>query len=158
METKKNPNPEEIKMRWAALCARSEQCEYDLRVKGVRAGLTRQQTDEIIDFLKKQRFLDDSRYARSLAADKVRFSGWGKNKIKVALAQKRISQSNIDAAISSIDKDDYLDALKRVGNQKAKNLDINVMEERAKFYRQMVARGFESALVTKMIDYLTRRE
>lgn len=150
----KLPDPEAVKLRLASLCARSEQCEYDLRQKCVKAGLSPAQTDEIVAFLKEQKFTDDNRFARAYAGDKVRFAGWGVNKIRLSLRQKRIAGDVINEAIASISKKDYIDAMKRVANQKVRSLDMNTQEGRAKFYRYMISRGFESNHVSQMLAYL----
>lgn len=153
---RKISDPENVKLRLASLCARSEQSEYDLRQKCMRSGLTALQTEDIIRFLKEQRFTDDSRFAKAYAMDKVRFGGWGFNKIRLGLRQKHISSSNIDEAIAKVPKSEYVEAMKRVANQKAKSLDMKTQEGRAKFYRYMISRGFESNLVSQMLSYVGR--
>lgn len=157
-DTSKIPDPEAVKLRLASLCARSEQCVYDLRQKCFRAGLSKGQTEEIIQSLKEQRFVDDARFAKAYVGDKVRFAGWGVNKIRLALRQKRIGNTEIEDALSGVSKKDYIDALKRVANQKARTLDMNRQEDKAKFYRYMISRGFESKFVSQLLSHLRGTE
>lgn len=143
---------------WAAdICAHSEQCSFDIRKKLLNKGLPLSQINEIIEFLVAERFLDDSRFARAFASDKVRFSGWGRNKIRYALAMKHIPQSVISEALDAIDRQDYLDAAKRVARQKIKELNIFEPADRQKFYRHLMQRGFESELVGKLLNTATKR-
>ncbi|MDE6295041.1 MAG: RecX family transcriptional regulator [Muribaculaceae bacterium] len=144
----------QLKLRMADLCARSEQCEYDIMVKLKRAGITYREAAEIIEALKRDKFLSDSRYARAFANDKVRFSGWGRNKIRVALIAKRIPEACIREALDDIDEDEYLESLTRVAVAKARGLDLSDYRQRQKFYRSMMSRGFESSAITSIISTL----
>lgn len=153
----KNISAEALKLRLAGLCARSEQCEYDLRQKCRKAGLSGSETDNIITFLIDNRYLDASRFARAYCNDKVKFSGWGTRKIRQGLIAKRIPSTAISQAIREIDRKEYVEALKRVGIGKARTLNLQQEEDRAKFYRFMASRGFESELITRLMDTLRRR-
>ncbi|MDE6272932.1 MAG: RecX family transcriptional regulator [Muribaculaceae bacterium] len=143
---------EAMKLRLAGLCARSEQCEYDLRQKIFKAGLSGSESDEIIGFLRTNRYLDEERYAAAYTRDKVRFAGWGRRKIRQGLSAKRVSSAAIDRAIDSIDSKEYIAALKRAGIAKARSINISSPEDRAKFYRHLASRGFEMELIHKLAD------
>lgn len=138
-------------LRMADLCARSERCSSEIREKLRKLMLPASMADEIIDYLEENRYIDNLRFAKAFARDKVRFSGWGRNKIRMALAVKRISSSEVSEALDEIDEDEYLLALAKAAEAKARNLDLADYEERAKLYRHLVARGFESNLISKAI-------
>ena len=154
MIRKKQVTPDAARLKMADLCARSEQCEWDIRQKLRKQGLAAGEVDKIIDFLTENKFIDDSRFARSFANDKVRFSAWGRNKIRQALALKRIGRQAVTEALGNIDEKEYIKALQRAGTTKAKNLDLNDYEDKAKLYRYLLSRGFESGLIAKFIKYL----
>ncbi len=143
---------EAMKLRLAGLCARSEQCEYDLRQKIFKAGLSGAAADEIIEFLRTNRYLDERRYATAYCRDKVRFAGWGRRKIRQGLAAKRVPAAIINEGLESIDSKEYVEAIKRVGIAKARTLNLSVAEDRAKFYRYLASRGFETELIGKLAD------
>lgn len=149
MIRKKPADPDALLKRMAGLCAKSEQCSFDIRTKLFKAGLPKEKREEIIDYLTANRYIDDARFARSFASFKVRFSAWGKRKIRMALAAKRIGSDLIAAAIDAIDDDDYQAAICRVIAAKKKELDISDREQRAKLYRQLMARGFESDIISR---------
>lgn len=137
--------------RLAALCSRSEQCESDLQKKMYAAGLTADEIQKILRYLKDNRFLDNSRFARAFANDKVRFSAWGRRKIRAALAVKHISAADISNALESIDHEEYTDALNRCAKAKSRTLNLHQREDVQKLYRHLISRGFESELSVKCI-------
>lgn len=142
----------------AALCARSEQCTYDIEAKLYKAGLDSEGRANIITELKAGKFIDDSRYARAVARDKVRFSAWGRRKIAAYLAAKRIERTIISEALSCIGQDDYKDALVRSAKAKAGNLDLTSRQDREKLIRHLGSRGFEANLCVRITDALARAQ
>lgn len=149
-----NVDIEKLRLRLADTCARSEQCEFDIMTKLARAGASREEADEIINFLKDNKFLDNSRYARAFVNDKVRFAGWGRMKIRAGLLAKRVSSGDIAQALEQIDEAEYEEALMRVAETKSKGLNLSDYRQRQKFYRSMMSRGFESADISRAISRL----
>lgn len=148
---------EAAKLRMASLCARSEQCEADIRQKLYRLGLSSSEVQKIVSSLIDERFIDNARFARSFARDKVRFASWGRNKIRLALAAKRMTSSDITQGLEAIEEKDYHEALHRVALAKARDLDLNGAEgreNRIKLFRHLLSRGFESDLVSKTVNTL----
>ena len=148
---------ESLLLRLASLCARSEQCESDIVRKIYSKGLGSSDVDWILQNLRERAFVDDARFARSFARDKVRFSAWGRRKIRAALIAKRISEATIGDAFEQIDPDDYADALARAARAKAANLDLAERDDRVKLFRHLVSRGFESDIAMAEIKQLCRR-
>lgn len=161
MAEKQPVTPEAAKIRMADLCARSEQCEADIRQKLYRLGLSSGEVQRIITELKDENFIDNERYARSFARDKCRFSCWGRYKIRLALAAKRLTPQEIAQGIDAIEPADYLDAIKRTTIAKAKSLDLNgpdAREERMKLFRHLISRGFESDVASKAVKAAIARK
>lgn len=151
--------PDAARLRMADLCARSEQCEADIRQKLYRLGLSSAEVQATVSSLIEDRFIDNARFARSFARDKCRFSAWGRNKIRLALAAKRISAQDIAQGLEAIDRKDYLDALKRTAMAKARTLDLkgeNAYENKLKLFRHILSRGFESELASKIIAQISK--
>lgn len=152
--------PEAAKLRMADLCARSEQCEADIRQKLYRLGLSSGEVQQIVSQLINEKFIDNARFARSFARDKCRFSCWGRHKIRLALAAKRLSNAEIQQGLDAIENADYVDALKRTAAAKARGLDLKGeegRENRMKLFRHILSRGFESELASKAVNYLASR-
>lgn len=135
---------EEALMRMAALCARSEQCSFDIARKLRNMSLSESDVHSILSRLRKQKFVDDARYAGALARDKVRFQAWGKYKIKRALYSKQIPSKIIEDAIASIDETEYAEAAYRAGHGKLQSgLDLDIYDDKIKLMRYLLSRGFE---------------
>lgn len=139
---KKEITRDDALLRMASLCARSEQCEFDIRQKLRRMTLSADDSDWVITQLSERRFLDNARFAGSFARDKVKFAGWGPLKIREALYAKRIDSSIVLEAIDSIDPNELIDAITRIGAAKARQLDMDVREDKIKFVRYLMQRGF----------------
>lgn len=156
MIRKKPITPEAAQLRMADLCARAEHCEHEIREKLRRLGLSYRDIEEIIDNLIEERFIDDSRFAKSFARDKMKFSGWGRLKIRQGLLLKRLDLEDIDDALDSLDEDEYEEVLERVARSKAKSLDLTEHDDRVKLYRALLSRGFESGYVSDMVKSLSQ--
>lgn len=152
---RKPPTPEALRLKMADLCMRSEQCSGDIRKKLMRH-ISDAEADKIIDFLEREKFIDDVRYAKAFVHDKVNFNAWGSRKIKLALIEKRVESSVIAEAIEQIDTKAYNRACLRCAATKAKHLDLNDFNDRQRLYRFIMSRGFESGLASRVIDYLRR--
>ncbi|MDE5871015.1 MAG: RecX family transcriptional regulator [Muribaculaceae bacterium] len=157
--SKKKPTADEMLIRMAGLCAASEQCSADVRCKIYRQGFSAEEAERMIRYLQQNSYLDEARYARAYAVDKVRFSGWGRLKIRLGLKGKGLGDSTVAQALMNIPDEDYGVALQKVLVSKARNLDLSDVRDRQKLYRQMSSRGFESQLIVRaMREYIRRGE
>lgn len=154
MKTGTPPSADAVRLKMASLCARSEQCESDIRAKIRRRGLSAVQENEIIDFLKEERFLDNDRFAGAFASDKMRFSGWGRLKIRMALYAKGISTEIIKRALDNLPEDAYFESLLEAARSKSRSLDVSKREDVVKLYRFLASRGFESDYCMKALRIL----
>ena len=149
---------EEALVKMAGLCARSEQCESDI-VRKLRAKMLSQiDIAWVIDELKRGRFLDNGRFAVAYARDKVRFSSWGRLKVRAGLAARRINGSIVSEALENIDAEDYAAALSRTANAKARSVDLSGRDGRVKLYRYLLSRGFEPDLAMAEIRELLKSD
>ena len=139
---KRPPSAEAVRLRLAGLCARSEQCEYDLRAKISRAGLSLEEADDIIGMLRENKFIDDARFAGAFARDKARFAGWGPARIRQALMLKRIPSAIIAEAVDALEDTDLSESLMRAARAKARSLDLADKNDLMKLCRHLMSRGF----------------
>lgn len=137
------------------LCSKEEKCIADIKEKLDSWEISTADQEEIISFLKTEKYIDEQRYANFFASDKYKFSKWGKYKIINALKQRQIPGLYIDEAISAISGESY-NAL--VNNEIAKKLKSlpksSSYELKGKLYRFSISRGFESDLALKIINEL----
>lgn len=143
----------EGKTRAEAYCSAAEHCRSEVRAMLERHGAEKPDIESIINHLVKEGFIDESRYARAFVHDKVRFAKWGRVKIAQALWQKRIPQDITDAALESIEDDEYLAALRDVVKAKFRTVKgATEYERKMKTMRSVCSRGYEPALVRKVLN------
>lgn len=153
---KRQYTKEEMLVKMAGLCAKSEQCEADIIKKLQAKQLPGRDIDWVLHELRERKFVDNARFAAAYARDKVRFSSWGRLKIRAGLVSKRILGSALKDALDSIDHEDYEAAVARAAKAKAAHLDLSTKEDRIKLYRHLLSRGFESpsavAIIRKLVN------
>ena len=147
--------PAKALLRLEELCARAEHCEFELRQKLYRWMVPASDADTIINSLKHRRFLDDQRFTRAFVRDKIQYARWGKRKIALALAAKRIERDTVAEALDDIDQSDYENNLAELLKAKARTIDdAKTYDGRTKLFRFAASRGFEPDLVAKYIRKL----
>ena len=146
------------KLRMAGLSAKSEQCEFDIRAKLNRTTLSPSEKNEIVDFLLDNKFIDHSRYCGSFIRDKIRFSRWGRLKIKYHLSSKKIPSSVFLPLLDEIDEEQYMESVETLLRSKSKGLNLKKREDVAKLYRLLSSRGFESSVISAAIRLLRLKQ
>ena len=63
-------------------CAKAEHCTQDVVAKLKSWGISGLESEEIIERLKKENFINDARYAKAYVNDKWKLDHWGKKKIR----------------------------------------------------------------------------
>lgn len=159
MEIKKYRYTEqEACIKLSALCASAEYCEYDLRRK-MRNWLLCDNEDEneavknrVIARLRKDRFIDDERYARAFVRDKFRYNHWGVVRIKQELRLRKIDSNIIEDALTEIPKDDNLTMLRKLIATKKKSVKgKSEYDIRCKLIRFALGRGFQMDDIIKVV-------
>ena len=138
--------------RLEGLCAASERCESELRQKLWQWNVAADDADEIMANLRKHRFVDDGRFAKSYVRDKYRLSRWGRRKIVAGLMAKRIDVGLVRMAMDEIEQDVYEANAREVIAAKIPGIqDARSYEGRTKLFRYGVGRGYEPELVARII-------
>lgn len=146
---------EQALTRVTSLCSASEYCIHDINEKLYRWGISNTDSERIIDYLLDEKYIDEARYAQAYTNDKLRFSHWGRIKIKSMLRMKHISDRDINNAFDNISEEEYESILRDIIKGKAKSEgDAEDYASRAKIIRFALQRGFEMGEITKFIsDY-----
>ena len=140
------------------LCARSEQCSYEILTRLKKWGVPDSTSAKILALLKRDRYVNDSRYVEAFVRDKVVFNRWGRTKIRLALVQKHLPSDLIAEGLESIDNDEYVTALTEVLESKSRTLqDVSTYDARMKLLKYAVSRGFEMGVASEMIKKLFPR-
>ncbi len=137
----------------ASYCSKSERCEYDIRKKLLAWEIDANSIQGIINYLKRENFLDESRYCRSYISDKLRFNKWGRTKIIYELKKKQIPVTVIDKAFTNFAGNEFEEPLLRILDAKSKTVNAgDSYEKRQKLFRYAVGRGYEPALVNSCLN------
>lgn len=125
-----------------ALCAKREYCSSEI----LRKALDRLDGDagaaqEMLASLVEDGFVSDRRYACAFAREKSALQGWGPVKIRYALAAKKISREDIDAALEETDREKAREKLVRLLELKSRSLEGDP-DKKLKLIKYGLTRGY----------------
>ena len=145
--------------RLAALCSQKEKCEYDAYSYLQKKGVPSAECQKAVDYLVKNRFIDNQRFATAFARDKARFDKWGVKKIAAALSAKKIDQHTIQEAVGQISGEQQKETILAETTKKAKGIkDLSTPQAKAKLLRFCAGRGYPPALSLQIINQITNKQ
>lgn len=152
MLQKKSFTFEEIKQKLINYCVYQDRCHYEVEQKMKEFMLIPEAKEEILLYLLQENYLNEERFARSYARGKFYIKKWGRNKIKVALQQKRISEKLIIKSFEEINEEDYK---KEIITFISKNLETNLEKmdflKKQKVIKNLISKGYEYDLILCLI-------
>lgn len=149
----KQKTEQEAYLTLAALCAQAEHCQYEMLEKMRKWELPEENQARIMERLVKECYVDDERYARAFAKDKVRYNKWGRRKVEQALWQKHIDDDVRKSVLDEIDDEEYLSILRPLLKQKRKSTKAqNDYELNQKLMRFALGRGFTFDIIRQCLD------
>ena len=149
----KQKTEQEAYLTLAALCAQAEHCQWEMVEKMRKWEIPEEAQARIMECLVKERYVDDERFARAFAKDKVRYNKWGRRKVEQALWQKHIDEEIRKNVLNEIDDEEYLSVLRPLLKQKRKSIKAqNDYELNQKLMRFALGRGFTFDIIKQCID------
>ena len=149
----KQKTEQEAYLTLAALCAQAEHCQWEMVEKMRKWEIPEEAQARIMERLVKERYVDDERFARAFAKDKVRYNKWGRRKVEQALWQKHIDEDIRKKVLNGIDDEEYLSVLRPLLKQKRKSIKAqNDYELNQKLMRFALDRGFTFDIIKQCID------
>ena len=146
---------EQVLYKLTFLCARAEYCQHDMLEKMRKWEVNSVDKAEIMEYLLREKYVDQERYARHFISDKLRFNKWGRRKVEQALYMKRIPESIYRPILDEQCDEDYEDILMPLLRNKLRTVKgKNSYDIRNKIIRFALSRGFETDLVLKAVDKL----
>lgn len=144
---------QEAFLQLAALCARSEHCQYEMTEKMRRWELGDDLQARVIARLVSERYVDDERYARAFVKDKIIYNKWGRRKIEQALWQKHVDEDIRQQVLDEVDDEEYLSVLRPLLKQKRRTTKANSdYEMNQKLMRFALGRGYTFDLIRQCLD------
>lgn len=151
---KKYLSKQEALSKLQRYCAYQDRCHQEVRSKLLELGVYGDDLEEVMAELVIENFLNEERFARSYVRGKFRIKKWGKVKITRELKQRAISKYCIKKGLEEIEETDYLETLTALATKKLDNYGINNFETRQKTGLYLMRKGYESALVWKILKQL----
>ena len=104
------------------LCSQSEHCSQEMLEKMKKWELEEDAIARNMEYLIREKYVDDSRFARFFINDKIKYNKWGRKKVEQALYLKHISKDISDPIFEEIDNKLYLDVLRPILQSKRKSI------------------------------------
>lgn len=144
---------QEAYLRLAALCAQAEHCEYEMQEKMRRWEIADDARARVMQRLITERYVDDERFARAFANDKVKYNKWGRRKVEQAMWLKHIAEDIRQRVLDSIDDEEYIAILRPLLQQKRRSVKArNDYELRQKLIKFAIGRGFTMDIIKQCIS------
>ena len=148
----KRLTPTETKSKIAKYCAYQERCHQEVRDKLYGFGLHKDEVEEIIYELIQNDFINEERFAQAFVRGKFRYKKWGRNRIKLELRRRKISDYCMKKGLSEIDEDAYKSVLSELLEKKIRSFSkLQEYQRNYKAAQFVIGKGYESDMVWTII-------
>jgi len=149
----KQISEEDALLRLTSLCSTAEHCSHEMIEKMQRWQLANDAQARIIEYLVKEKYIDDERYARFFAKDKIRYNKWGRRKVEQAMWLKHIDGDIQRDVLDDIDDEEYIAVLRPLLKTKRKSVKASSdYEMNMKLIRFAMGRGFTMDIIRQCLD------
>lgn len=157
MERTPKPITEEVAYsRLTALCSRAEYCLSDLHRKMQGWLLPEGAETRLLERLKRERYVDETRYAHAFVREKFRQNRWGSRRIALELHRKQIDDEIVQDALTEIPAEDSNATLAQLLRQRLRTVkgkdDTEIF---LKLLRFSVGRGYSYEEAHRCLEQLT---
>lgn len=150
---KKSLTFDEIKLRLVNYCVYQDRCHYEVEQKMREFLLIPEAKDEIFLYLMKENYLNEERFTRSYIRGKFYIKHWGRNKIKMNLKQKGITEKLISKCMDEIDVDDYEKAFMKIYHDYfSKQKGMKDYQKKSKTIKHLISKGYEYDVVLDVVN------
>ncbi|PIF47097.1 regulatory protein [Chryseobacterium sp. 52] len=150
---KKSFTFDEIKLKLVNYCVYQDRCHAEVEQKMREFLLIEEAKDEIILYLLKENYLNEERFTRSYIRGKFYIKHWGRNKIKMNLKQKQITEKLINNCFDEIDESDYDKMIRKIfEDYSSKQKGLQEYQKKSKTIKYLMSRGFEYEKIAENFD------
>jgi regulatory protein len=137
-------------------CAYQERNHQETKDKLYSFGLYKHEVEQLLSQLVEENYLNEERFAIAFAGGRFRMKQWGRVKIRYEMKQKQISEYLIKKALASIDEEDYERTLAKLADAKlaALKAERNIFIKKKKLQQYLLQKGFETVLITTIVNKL----
>ncbi len=149
---KKSYTFDEIKQKMVNYCVYQDRCHTEVEQKMKEFLLIPEAKEEILLYLIKENYLNEERFTRSYVRGKFYIKKWGRNKIKINLLQKGISERLIIKAYGEIDDNEYSAAIKTILEKIIPTFRaLKEYQKKQKAIKYLLSKGYEYDLIVNEI-------
>jgi regulatory protein len=145
----------EIQLYIEAWCGTKEVCISEAKIKMRKWNVSEYESDKLIAQLLKSGFINEERYAKAFANDKLILDKWGPQKVRSTLRLKGIKEAFISKAISEKNGNQEAILSELLGKKLKSFKKLEPREIYAKLMRFGLSRGFDYSLVAKYAEELS---
>lgn len=120
-------------------CAFRDRSVLEVRRKMAELKLSEQESEQMMQELLEDGFVDDARFAESFVRGKMTYNRWGRVKIRAELLQRGVSSSIIAEQLNNLDNDLYERNLQYLISRWHRE---NPGADKAKLYRHLMSKGY----------------
>jgi regulatory protein len=154
---KKTYTPQQALLKAASYCAYQDRCYKEVEEKLAEWGVYGTDAGELMLKLSEQNYLNEERFAKAFAGGKFRTKKWGRNKIRIELKQRKISDYCIKQAMKEIDDLVYEETLKQLAEEKfEEQKDKNILLRKNKTAQWLMGKGYEADLIWSTLSTLIK--
>lgn len=134
-------------------CAYRERAVSEVRTKLGSLTDDSAAIDHVVEALKRERMVDDARFARVYARSKHRHNHWGRVRIRIELGRRRVNDAHIEDALDALDPADYLETLEGLVERNLRRwTGPDAFARRGKALGFLRRKGYEADLVRDVLD------
>lgn len=139
----------QVLLKACSFCAYQERTQAEVRERLAEWKVYGDEAEEIIVELIQENFLNEERFAKVYAGSKFRVKKWGRNKIKMAMKFKKLSEYCIKKGMEEIDEEEYFLVLQALLHKKLHSIssESNAYIRKKKAADYAMRKGFEGDLV-----------
>lgn len=143
---------EQVLNKLTTLCARGEHCQQEMLDKMRRWKIEEDVQARVMEYLLKEKFIDEERYTRMFVEEKIKFNKWGRKKVEQALYMKRIPRSIYAPILDEIDEENFEEILRPLIEAKRKTVTgKSEYEIKGKLIRFALSRGFDMDTILRVL-------
>ncbi|RKT01330.1 regulatory protein RecX [Chryseobacterium defluvii] len=150
---KKSFTFEEIKQKLVHYCVYQDRCHAEVEQKMKEFLLIPEAKEEIFLYLIQENYLNEERFTRSYIRGKFYIKHWGRNKIRINLKQKQVSEKLIEKCFDEIDERDYEKTLRKIfDDYYSKQNGLKEYQKKSKTIKYLMSKGFEYEKINDIFE------
>lgn len=136
-----------------------QKTEKEVREKLLKLDFEMDIIEYALDYLKREKYINDDHYAESFINDQLNFNKDGRRKIRTKLYRKGVDMETIDEKISAIEESVFIENALVVARKRLKTMTFGDEHERdQKIFRFLFYKGYDFDIVKKAVGIIDEED